>query len=188
MSILKSLLPGWSWVETNEQADKIVTYVDKLDTRAKYDLYTGLRGPDIRPQVVPSPPSPAGSVKGVITGRLRAIVFPLDVRAIDSRGIIVTDKLSHDELVRNAVYFESLTIENEGHYINHLNNAVRATYDHPIWGGGSVFLCYYLFNAHLYATRSRAQLTKFITTVWQIDHYGKLAGASASYDWGDETY
>lgn len=132
-----------------------------LSDRQVYDVVTALRGPDLAALTGEdandySKGSPGeahmierqtlDTVKTLIVGRLRAIVFPeyadMDVvsritkfpgtysgKVFEMESLITLDRMSR-------------TFKNKHwHFFNHLRYAVEATQSNPIWGGYGKSIC-----------------------------------------------
>ncbi len=103
-----------------------------------YNLVSAMRGPDGGPRtgVGGDEQMSSKTLKRIVTTRIRAIVLTKDEVAGDYN----IQPLTQVEL--NALKTEMSLAGSalNAHYLYHLVTAVRATYDHPIWGGLGVEL------------------------------------------------
>lgn len=129
-----------------------------LDPRQTYDVLSALRGPDQQGRmtgdavlmqqerdVLLMRQGLLDRIKGMITGRLRAIVFPEYEDRKDGTGVpydtfpgcYTAKPMVQEELDRlRAIMNDHRDLRGRNwHFFSHLHSAVQATVDHPVWGG-----------------------------------------------------
>lgn len=124
----------------------ITRYGRSLKEYRRYDVETALRGPDVAPSGCFSKmgfEDDFDTLKQEVTCRIRALYFtgnfhhglwndvPLKQSVVDR----VERALVHlNDLKTRGPYAYALW-RGEQHFLDHLHRAVKATVDHPVWGG-----------------------------------------------------
>jgi hypothetical protein len=107
-----------------------------------YQILAGIRGPDARITSrsvqgwTGTEINIAQSLKKIVTGRLRAILFNRDYYRENIGGDFTETPLTDKELKEVPLYLAAWPGgDSHQHFISHLMTAVEASWKHPIWGG-----------------------------------------------------
>lgn len=124
----------------------ITRYGRSLKEYRRYDVETALRGPDVAP---PGCFNTMGfeedfdTLKGEVTCRIRALYFTGNFHRGLRQDVTLT-KIGVERVERALAHLNDLKTRGpyayalwrgEQHFLDHLHRAVKATVDHPVWGG-----------------------------------------------------
>lgn len=100
--------------------------LDSRNEQAAYSLLAAVRGPDAEDHLA------LQELKGIVTERVRGILFTYCETAGNwTIGVLEQDEVNKVRKICARLYRRN----QQGHFLQHLKEAVIASASHPIWNG-----------------------------------------------------